>query len=107
MTIHKPMTDPGTGETDEARRELRAAAPEAVETVRELLDADDEQVRLDAAALVLTQVHIRSPLDHADGRGGVDGEPEAAADALSLSMLAKRLGALEKAFQQTRQNGRR
>jgi hypothetical protein len=102
------MTDPGTGEADEARRELRAAAPEAVETVRELLDADDEQVRLQAAALVLGEYSGGEPSDRADGVITPDTErvSHPGRDEPSVSALAKRVDALEKAFQQMRQADR-
>lgn len=43
---------------DTARTELRDAVPEAAETMRELLDAEDERVRLRAAEAILDRAGI-------------------------------------------------
>ena len=37
---------------NDARAELQAAVPEAAETIRELLDAEDERIQLRAAAIL-------------------------------------------------------
>jgi HEAT repeat protein len=43
---------------DAARTELQDAVPDAAETIRELLDAEDERVRLRAAEAILDRAGI-------------------------------------------------
>jgi hypothetical protein len=43
---------------DDARDELQAAVPEAAETLRELLQADDERVQIRAAEAILDRAGI-------------------------------------------------
>jgi hypothetical protein len=52
------MSDSEPGNLDAARDEIRAAVPEAARTVRSLLDADDERVRLKAAEAVLDRAGL-------------------------------------------------
>jgi hypothetical protein len=53
-----PTPDPDPENLDDAREELRASIPEAAETVRDLLDADDERVRLRAAESILDRAGL-------------------------------------------------
>lgn len=53
-----PAPDPDPENLDGAREELRASIPEAAETVRDLLDADDERVRLRAAESILDRAGL-------------------------------------------------
>ena len=43
---------------EDARDKLQAAVPEAAETLRELLDADDERVQIRAAEAILDRAGI-------------------------------------------------
>lgn len=43
---------------ENARTELQAAVPEAAETLRELLDAQDERVRIRAAEAILDRAGV-------------------------------------------------
>ena len=43
---------------DNARDELQAAVPEAAETIRELLDAEDERILLRAAEAILDRAEL-------------------------------------------------
>ena len=43
---------------DDARAELQAAVPEAAETIRELLDAEDERIQLRAAEAILDRAGL-------------------------------------------------
>ena len=56
-------TAPAPGDSDSdsldtARTELRDAVPEAAETMRDLLDAEDERVQLRAAEAILDRAGI-------------------------------------------------
>ncbi|MFC7230505.1 hypothetical protein ACFQMM_02360 [Saliphagus sp. GCM10025308] len=43
---------------DDARDELQAAVPEAAQTLRELLDAEDERVQIRAAEAILDRAGV-------------------------------------------------
>jgi hypothetical protein len=43
---------------DDARAELQRAVPEAAETIRELLDAEDERIQLRAAEAILDRAGL-------------------------------------------------
>lgn len=56
------MATTGTGEdsfpVDEARDELQEAVPEAAETLRGLLDAEDERIQIRAAEAILDRAGV-------------------------------------------------
>ena len=58
LDAENPAPDPDPENLDDAREELRASIPEAAETMRELLDADDERVRLRAAESILDRAGL-------------------------------------------------
>ncbi|WP_312908520.1 hypothetical protein [Natronosalvus caseinilyticus] len=51
-----PVTDRPS--IDDARDELQAAVPEAAKTLRELLEAEDERVRIRAAEAILDRAGV-------------------------------------------------
>jgi len=71
-----------------ARAELRAAVPEAAATVRELLDAEDDRVRLQAAKTVLDRGGLvpaeRRPVTSARKRVGGESRGSGTDDLESL-----------------------
>jgi hypothetical protein len=52
------MASADTSENDDTRAELQAAVPEAAETIRELLDAEDERIQLRAAEAILDRAGL-------------------------------------------------
>jgi len=53
-------SDPATEQSpvEEARDELQSAVPDAAETLRDLLEADDERVRIRAAEAILDRAGL-------------------------------------------------
>jgi HEAT repeat protein len=67
LDAENPAPDPDPENLDDAREELRASIPEAAETMRDLLDADDDAVRLRAAEAILDRAGLskaRAPKAH-------------------------------------------
>lgn len=62
---------------DDARAELQAAVPEAAETIRELLDAEDERIQLRAAEAILDRAGLSKATAPTAGRvqKEIGGEP--------------------------------
>ena len=58
MDAENPAPNPDPENLDAAREELRESVPEAAETIRDLLDADDERVRLRAAEAILDRAGL-------------------------------------------------
>lgn len=58
LDAENPAPDPDPENLDAARTELRESIPEAAETIRDLLDADDERVRLRAAEAILDRAGL-------------------------------------------------
>lgn len=58
IDAENPAPDPDPENLDAARQHLRESVPEAAETMRDLLDADDERVQLRAAESILDRTGI-------------------------------------------------
>ena len=58
MATADPDTDPEQTPVEDARDELQAAVPEAAETLRELVNAEDERVQIRAAEAILDRAGL-------------------------------------------------
>jgi hypothetical protein len=77
MSSTTPTTDGESSPVESARDELQDAVPEAAETLRDLLDADDERVQIRAAEAVLDRAGLTkakkvSSHKAKDGVGGAE-----------------------------------
>ena len=58
MATAEPDTDTEQTPVEDARDELQAAVPKAAETLRDLLDAEDERVQIRAAEAILDRAGL-------------------------------------------------
>lgn len=77
MATSDDASESPTPPIDDARAELQAAVPEAAETLRNLLDAEDERVQIRAAETILDRAGLSKAKKVSTGgaQQDVGGEP--------------------------------